>query len=195
MTEAQQKRFYFPAWNACARVNDWRMVQGRLVADLRRQRAEAQGWPETAREVMLQVLDYAEQLAAQEHRAATAADLRHACNLVATQGRRSSSEDLDNKQTNRVVVLFKLLQEPEDLDAIMGWLHPEESDRKGLANFIRKQAPEATLVAIAKHAFGTIFWEDLEHGKLKWLLKQVKGRQQEWHAKVAKDEEGIEQPF
>ena len=34
-------------------------------------------------------------------------------------GRRASSGDLTNKETNRVVTLFKLLTDPDDLDAVM----------------------------------------------------------------------------
>lgn len=195
MTEAQQKRFYFPAWNKCAWSKGWVMEKGRLLANMVDHRARFGAWPEPARTAGLQVLDYAEQLARQEHRGVTAADLRHGCNLVASAGRKSSSEDLDNRETNRVVSLFRLLQEPEDLDAIMLWLNPDESDRKGLASFIRKQAPEATLVAISKRAFGTIFWEDLQHGQLKWLLRQVKGRQRAWGKPVGAAAEAEGNPF
>ena len=178
MTEAQQKRFYFPAWRKCAEANDWGEERRRLVRGAAESAAEIRTWPEPAREAGLQVLEYAEQLARQEHRAVTAADLRHGCNLVATKGRRSGSEEMSNSETNRVVCLFRLLSDPDNLDFVMAWLNPEESDRKSLAAFIRKQAPEATLTAIARNAYGTVFWEDLEASKLRWILGQVKGRRQ-----------------
>jgi hypothetical protein len=173
MTEAQAKRFYFPAWRRCAEANDWVMVCGRLRGS---PETTMNFWPEPARTAGAEVLKYAEQLAAQEHRAVTATDLRHGCNMAATGGRRQSSYDMDNRETNRVVVLFRLLQDPEDLDAVMEWLHPEIADKRSLVQFIKKQAPEAALVAISKNAWGTIFWEDAEVSRLRWLLKQVKGR-------------------
>jgi len=195
MTEKQQRRLYFPAWGKCAAANDWRMQKGRLVADLAQQREEVLAWDEPARTAMLNVLDYAEQLAMQEHRAVTADDLRHGCNLVATAGRKSGSGDLRNREVNRVVALFRLLHEPGDLDCIMAWLNPEESDRKSLASFIRRLAPEATLTAIARNAFGTIFWEDLDAQKLRWLLGQVKKRAEKWRGRARPTAELVQGPF
>jgi hypothetical protein len=93
--------------------------------------------------------------------------------------------------------LFRLLHEPTDLDAVMAWLNPSESDRKSLVSFIRKQAPDAVLTAIGKNAFGTILWEDMDAQQLKWLLKQVKGRQQKFHEPVRQPEpaQHVEGPF
>lgn len=201
MTERQQKNFYFPAWRRCAVARDWVMEKKRLVADLVAQRREALAHMELpeyrrspAAEALLQVLDYAEQLAAQEHRRVTDADLRHGCNLVATGGKNSGSSDLNNHEVNRVVVLFRLLQEPEDLDAVMEWLHPDQADKRSLVSFLKKLAPDATLVAIARNAFrneatANGFWEDLDLQQLRWLLKQVKGRQSNWNRKP------VEEPF
>jgi len=181
MTEKQRKFFYFPAWNRCARICDWVMVRGRLLADLRKQREELveRARPSLASPAWkagLQVLDYAEQLARQEHRSVTAADLRHACNLVATGGRKSGSDGLTNHEVNRVVTLFDLLQDGENMDCVMKWDHPEIADKEALVKYLRKMAGETTLCAISRNAFGTIFWEDLETQKIIWILKLVKGR-------------------
>ncbi|MDR3458005.1 MAG: hypothetical protein P4N60_11205 [Verrucomicrobiae bacterium] len=90
-------------WNGCAVANNWLMTKGRLRADLAAQREEvAATWDDPAKEVYLQVVTLAEQLALRAHQAVTADDLRRACNWVASDGRRLSSGDLDNKQTNRV---------------------------------------------------------------------------------------------
>ena len=59
------------------------------------------------------------------------------------------SGELDNKQTNRVVALFKLLTDPDDLDAVMNWLHPENAERGSFVAFLKKRAHEGTLIAIA----------------------------------------------
>jgi hypothetical protein len=181
MTLAQQRRFYFPHWNACAAANDWIMVRGRLLADLAQQRG-AEGalrWPEPALELYVKVIVTAEHLALQDHCAVTDDHLRHACNLVATGI--ESSVNLDNKQTNRVVVLFRLLKDPDDLDAVMDWLNPANADRRSFVAFLKKKAPEGIIIAICKNAFGTIFWEDLEIAKLRWLAKQLKDRTDSFH--------------
>lgn len=181
MTEKQQKKFYFPAWRRCAEVNDWVMAGSRLQADLVAQRRQFEGWPEPARSAALKLLDYAEALAQQEHRGVTATDLRHGCNLVVTQGREHHSEPLTNQETNRVVVLFQLLQDPDNLDAVMEWENPDLADKRSLVSYIRKCAPEGTLVAIWRNAYGNIFWEDGDLQQLRWLLKQVKGRRERFH--------------
>ena len=176
MTDKQRKLFYFPAWSRCADALDWRMERARLLADLAMQRRRFEGWPEPARSAGLSVLDYAEQIAAEERRRVVAEDLRHGCNLVATAGQTDSSNALSNRQVNRVVILFRLLRDGDDLDAVVEWLHPDQLDRRSLVSFIKKQAPEAVLITIAGNAFATIYWEDLDTPKLKWMLKQVKGR-------------------
>ena len=174
MTHAQLKWFYMPAWRRCAHANDWTMSRGRLVADLAAQREESLQWKEPYGPTLRQVLDLAAQLAAKIHRAIIADDLRHACNVVATG--RESSKNLTNPQVNRVVSLFNLLRDPEDLDAIMAWLHPENAERASFISFLRKQASEEALCAISRNAYDTIFWEDLELSKLRWMCTEVKSR-------------------
>ena len=198
MTEKQQRRFYFPAWNECARANDWVMVRGRLLADLVAQRQEFLKWPQVAADAGLSVLDYAEQLGLQEHRVVTAEDLRHGCNLVATAGRKQSSEALTNAELNRVVVLFRLLKEPEDLDAVMEWLHPDIADKRSLVGYLKRLAPEATLIAICRNAFGTIYWEGLDESKLRWLIKTVKEKNRSWRTSNSQrptSKVEVEEPF
>src|SRR5579859_7866047 len=86
MTERQQKRFYFPAWRACAESLDWIMCRQRLQCHLPTLRVEVMSveskWPEPARSAMLQVLEQSEAIAGRDHRGVTAEDLRHGCNLV-----------------------------------------------------------------------------------------------------------------
>ena len=193
MTDNQQRRFYFPAWNGCAVANGWVMVKGRLRADIGNLKPEVQSWPEPAREMGLKVLVTAEQVASQQHRAVVADDLRHACNYVAAG--KLSSGDLDNKQTNRVVALFNLLADPEDLDAVMNWLHPENAERGSFVSFLRRKAHEATLRAISNEAFQTKNWEELPIEKLRWLAKELKNReprpQKTFHRQPATVEAGV----
>jgi hypothetical protein len=179
MTELQQRRFYFPAWRECSIANGWIMARGRLQADLAAQRAEYATWPEPALGLYLKVITVAEQLALSSHRAIVPDDLRHACNIVATG--RQNSGSLDNKQTNRVVNLFRLLRDPDDLDAVMNWENPENADRKSFVAFLKKRFNEAALIAISRNAFDTSDWDSLDIAKLRWICKQGKGRTDSFH--------------
>lgn len=197
MTDAQKFKFYLPAWRRCAEANNWVMHgrPSRLQVDIEAQFEEVrQGspestlhgpkspWPEPAQTEMLKVLTFAKQLSLQEARAVNAEDLRHACGMVAVET--PSSKHLNNKQVNRVVTLFRLLEDPDDLDAVMDWLHPENAEKRSMVSFLRKCAPEATLVHIFRNAYGTIFWEDGDMQKLRWLAKQVKDRRTNWKRSV-----------
>jgi hypothetical protein len=173
MTSAQRIRLYFPAWQKAARAWDWRMVKGRLLADLDAQ-AEAPWEPDHPLCALFpRLITAARQLALQEHRSATADDLRHACNLLIS-GRSASSDSLTNAQLNRVVSLFNLLAHPESLAAIAEWDNPDLAARESLVRYVTRLAPEATTRAIASNAFGTKHWEDLELGKIRWLLGKLK---------------------
>lgn len=172
MTENQRKYFYFPAWLACARANDWRMVGGRLLADLPAQLEKCNALPEPAAGVLFDVIHKAMALAAQDHCAVTADHLRHACNAIA--GGNSSSGKLNNGQLSKTVNLFNLLAEPENLTCVMHWLNPEEADRVSLADHIGRLAHEAQLRAISVNAWNTSEWRDQSIDRLRWLLREVK---------------------
>lgn len=175
MNNAQRQRFYFPAWRACERALGWKMIKNRLVADLEGQRAEPISSP--AREERARVIDLAESLAAKAHRAVIAADLRHACNHVASGGMTVHSEDMDNHATTMAVRLFALLADPNDLDAVGAWLDPEEADRKDYAAWLATLAPEATLRAISLNTWGNGDWEKQDMPRLRWLARTVKEKQ------------------
>lgn len=176
MTTDQRQHFYFPAWRMCAKALGWTMAKGRLVADLDGQRAEAIASP--AREERLKVLDLAEQFARQAHRAVHADDLRHACNYVASAGKTASTGAMDNHATTMAVRLFALLADPDDLQAVGDWLNPEEADRRDYAAWMKRLAPEATLIAIARNAWDTTDWEAQDMPRLRWLARQVKEQSQ-----------------
>jgi hypothetical protein len=175
MTIKQQRRLYFPAWHPCAKANEWTMARGRLKADLIDQaRNYAGSWPPEVYGLYETVLNGAGEFAKTHHRGVIAEDLRHACNVVA--GGRLHSADLSNKQTSRVVVLFRLLTDPWDLDAMMEWLDPVTADKKSFLSFLRRIAHEGKLRAISRNAFGTEEYEPLEPDQLRWICKQVAKR-------------------
>jgi len=178
MTPAQRKSLYFPAWQRCAKANSWQMVEGRLLAVPAEQLDAFAGWPEPAGPVGSEVITTAQNLAAHEHRAITAEDLRHACNHVATTGRTVSSGKLTNKEINRAVDLFNLLTDPWNLTCVAAWLNPADAERASYLSFLQKQTQDAVLRRIATNAFDTSEYEKLDIAKLRWIAGQVKHRGQ-----------------
>ena len=191
MNTEQRRCFYFPAWHSCAAALGWVESKGRLVADLDAQRSLP--WPSPAREELVGVVDLARSLAAAEHRAVRAKDLRHACNHVASRGKTVHSEAMDNRATSMAVRLFRLLEAPVDLNAVMDWLNPEEADRRGYVRWVKKLAPEATLVAISTNAWGTSDWESKPMAELRWLARTAcRGIERRRQATRAVVEHGVD---
>ncbi len=165
MTEAQKFHFYFPAWTACVKANGWRKEKGRL--QLSGQQAEVGDQtsdfrPPTSEE-LAKVLTFATQRALTAGRSLTVDDLRHGCHVLAL-GRDKSSEDLTNTEVDRVVCLFKLLADPDDLTARLAWDAYERGEDPGAVKrveyFIRK-CPDAYVRAVSHGLFGTRTWENL----------------------------------
>lgn len=173
MTEKQRTRFYFPAWGRCCHANDWRMANGRLVG----QRADVHGVADV-NALYQQVWDTAERLAVQAHCAVTADLLRHACHTVAV-GRDKSANDLTNAEVDRVVALFRLLTDPDDLDAVIALHHPENAERERLVFSLKQRAPHSRLLAIARNLkqyageWEEPFWEDMPIEGLRVLSRII----------------------
>jgi hypothetical protein len=161
LTDAQ-KLLHWRQWNAACRANEWRADKGRLAPAARASEDRTIYHRFVWRE--------AERLAAQAHRAVTADDLRHACYRVATtavpgwpQSARAidSMSGLDNRAFSRVLVLWALLIDDEDLSAQIKWDHPERSDAEALDKAIPRLAPDAYVREIAARIYGTRSWENL----------------------------------
>jgi hypothetical protein len=166
MISDKQNTLYWRMWSRVVNANDWRMSKGRLISPLA---------PHTSH-LGRRVLALATDLARQLHRSVTADDLRHACHVAAV-GHEKSHKDLTNTEFSRVLTAFKLLIEPDDLDAQMDWDNPDRDARRSLVAGINKIAPHAAIDAICKNAFNNYnspFWEDLELGQLRWLLRTLK---------------------
>jgi hypothetical protein len=148
VTPKQRTRFYFPAWNATAKAHHWRTSEGRLIG----QRLDCWSNPKL-NEVYQRIWNLAEQWAAAERRALRPDDFRHACHVVAL-GRDKSSANLTNDELDRVVALFGLLADPDDLRATMAWLSPNEARRKRMLWWIRNHCVESYVVAICREKFG-----------------------------------------
>jgi hypothetical protein len=178
MTATQRMRFYFPAWSRVSRAMGWVMVRGRLGADLAAQRSSAEEMVPThpLRGDLPKLLDTAERLSVENHRAVIPEDLRHAANLVASNGRTGSSQQLTNNELNRAVALFDLVVDPGDVSALVRYGCPGKSERDAIAWYLPRYGQENAVRAIAQNAFGTADFEALDLPQLRWLMKQIKPR-------------------
>jgi hypothetical protein len=174
MTDSQRKYFYFPIWSALAKACDWKMEGGRLLGDLDAQSKVSRQWPAHARGLLAEVIAKAQAAARPEQRSATADDLRHACNLVASGGRTASSSKFSQQHLNQFDRLASVLINPWDVSATIAWMNPEEDDRQRTLTYLRKLANEGRLRAIALNAWGVSDWETLDQARLDALQAEVK---------------------
>jgi len=183
MTPKESRRFYFPAWGDAAKRRGWLMMDGRLLADL-----AARLWlpPEHPLTDLLPMIHtHARALAADAGRAPKPDDLRHACHLVAL-GRDLSSKRMASAQTDRVVALFRLIADPENLAHLTAWAEPDEAPRRRYVRACRLLATDAYILAIARDKFGPHdfeppFWEQLCLPHLAQLLLTLRHRQPTKH--------------
>lgn len=159
MTPAQRTRLYLPAWRRAFDAN-WRKGAGgvEIIPEL-----PVNPWRD-------QVAEAAAQAAAKENRPPTPEDLRHAAVFVATN--KWSSKALNNRETNRLVSLCKLLVDPLDLSATVAFQNPANADREALISRI-KLHPAAYVAAIARGKFKVDDWtvlNDYQIRHLSWTL-------------------------
>jgi len=168
MTESQRTS-YFRRWQRAFSAN-WFMDRGRVRKRDGRTESES----------LTAVVNAANRIATEAHRSPTADDLRHACHIVAI-GRPKSSKEITNAEIDRIWLLFSLLTDPDNVDAVVKWQHPEIGERERLVKWISSLAPDATILVIARNAFGDAFdfghWQSLDIPKLKWLGKTLRSRQ------------------
>ena len=172
MTTAQQRKFYHPRFRRAAAAHGWR--ESLRGADLAATRKFSWGAP-TVNALYAKVWFIGLGLAELEEREFVLADLRHACNLVATSRKRHSKE-LNNREVNRVVALFDLLADPDDLAAMNAWLHPDLAARAGVLAQLHQLAPWAYVAEVARGKFHTPEWETLGDRELQQLLFTIKDR-------------------
>lgn len=175
MTDKQRKFLYFPAWHEAVSANQWRMEAKRLVTPAARFTDESK-----------QIIQLAHERALADHRGPVIEDLRHACHVFAL-GADKSSADLTNKEVDGVVALFRVLKDPEDLDARMAWegfLEGRKTgqypgDAKRLEYFITRTAPDAYVRQVAADKFGTRLWENLTLPQKRSLAMTLANRKKE----------------
>lgn len=188
MTEAQIK-FYGRRWGQVCQANQWQMDRGRLVPQARLLEGDQR---HEGDKIAADVTKLAKIHAAQNSRAINVEDLRRACVGMVT-GTFSSAKDLTNPQFDRLLILFRILIDPDDLDAIMEWSDPKLAEEQRLIRYIKRAAPDAYTLHITKDRWGTIFWEDLPLSDLKQLSRILAARN---HARAKRSQQQpVEEPF
>ncbi|MCW5558172.1 MAG: hypothetical protein KIT22_10125 [Verrucomicrobiae bacterium] len=179
MTEATQRRFYFPRWNAALKAR-WIRASGVMLP-----RPNA---PQN--EFADQVLGIAEARARKRQALVSPDDLRHACHVLAL-GKDLSSYDMTSWQTDRVAVLFELLVDPENLSARMRWESPDQDAVRRLHWSIQRVGfPEAYIAHVSWGKFGTKAWRTLQPLQLRQLLITLKSRAAAKRNSSSKNAEG-----
>lgn len=168
MTPAQKFHFYFPAWNACVKANGWHMRGGMVQFDGGRLTEEG-----------VKMVTFARQRALMAKRPMSIDDFRHGAHWLAL-GRDKSSEHLTNAEVDRVVALFRLLANPDDLGARMKWDAYTRGEDPGAVQrvdwFIRQAAPAAYTAKVSLDMCGTRDWESLPIAKKNVLARALKQR-------------------
>jgi hypothetical protein len=119
------------------------------------------------------VTEMATHMAARDARKVDAEALRHACHVVAL-GREKSSKHLTNAELDRVLLVFKLVINGDDLAAVIAWEQPDQGQVKRLTWSIRNTAPEALIVHVCKDKNGRGDWLNLGTTELRQLLMTLK---------------------
>jgi len=185
MTEKQAFRLYFPKWRECCEANYWRTVKGAVLID----EARLNEWGK-------KVVTLAKQkgAGARPPHAATMDDLRHAAHIVAI-GKDKSSKDLTNAELDRVLALFGLVTDQENLDASLDWDDPSRQEEKRLDWCLKNLAPDGYVRSICRGKFGVREWEGLTTWQKRQLVMTLKERKRSWVKPVSeKVGAGVSEP-
>lgn len=164
MSPAQKFKFYFPAWTACVAANGWRTAHKTVVLDEARLTDEGR-----------KVVTFARQRASARTRLLTLDDLRHGAHVLAL-GRDKSSADLANHEVDRIVTLFQLLADPDNLDARLKWDAYQRGEDPGALRRVEwmiRSVPEALARSIAQDMIGTRNWERASAEEKRVLARRI----------------------
>lgn len=167
MTAKQRERFYFPAWSQAAKARGW--TKGVMDS------APMPTSSPAVNEILNDLYDFAEVTARAEHREIKPDDFRHACHFVAL-GRDMSCTDLTNDECEKVVALFRILADPDDLRAQMAWNSPKDARRRRMLWWIRHHCVESYVVEVCRNRFGHDEPANLTYDQLLQLHMTLKNR-------------------
>lgn len=130
-----------PPWQRCCKLNGWHTRDKAAVVDESKLTAEGR-----------QVFTLARQMALGRGSNPTLDDMRHACYIVAIK-KDKETEHLTNDEQDRIVALFNLLADPDDIAARNIWEAYQRGENPGNKKrrkwFIKSRAPEAVSRHIA----------------------------------------------
>jgi hypothetical protein len=165
MTTRQQIGLYFPAWGKAAANHGWH----RKCA--LRHRVSFFGNQEL-NDLYQRIWDIALDRAVLP----SCEDFRHACHVVVL-GVDKSSTQLTNAELDRILALFKLLADPDDLSATLAWNNPSEEKRKRMLWWIQNNCVESYVVEVCRQKFQTDDLESLNFKQLGQLHLTLKNRE------------------
>ena len=170
-----QTQLYWRTWQGAARAHGWTSKPG-VTAALEAHRA-GRTWvsPELDR-IVAQLYRIAEALAQAESRSVGADDLRRACSIAAV-GRQVSSKAFTNADFDKVLVLLRLLANPEDLNNLAAFQDTEAGERRRHIHTITR-ADASYWQAIARDKFGHADLERLTLVQLQQLSLTIRSRLQ-----------------
>jgi len=141
-----QRSLYWRTWATVVRAHGWRGDSAILQA------TREDCWASPALNRVYQAIwQAAGHLAAPPHNERLIDALRHACHFVAAD-RLAGSRQLTNAELDRVLDLFRLLAEPDNLDNVAAWLDAEAGERRRHVHVIT-QSPAAYWQSIARDKF------------------------------------------
>jgi hypothetical protein len=182
MTEKQRKYFYFPAWNRAFAAN-WTRVKGAAKAVEGRQDSDTlQEVICTARVLIGKAtgpiapdeLRYACHALARRHTAAWKRGVDEAA--IPLQCEPISSDGLDNFELEQCVWLFRLLEDPDDLDAGVHWVHPENDQRQRYLWYLDHKCLAGYVARVSADKYGTSDHHSLSTECLRELTMTLKNR-------------------
>lgn len=182
MTERQRFGLYFPAWRGVCVARGWRMVKGRLAGEPELL-GEADGVNLFQQELLRKVGVLALQRARMGARGVTVDDLRHGAHLVAL-GKDKGSATLTNGELDRVLAVFRVLADGDDVQGAMEFDRPELGERRRLVWVIEHAAPEGYVRGITRDRFGRDDWRELGVVELRQLVVTLRARRGAWRKKV-----------
>jgi hypothetical protein len=168
VTEKQQKALYFPAWRAAAQNHGWHKKDAAVRVNFFSSAPEINA-------LYQRIWDIAVERANQDWRNPNADEFRHACHIVAF-GQDKSSSQITNTELDRILALFKLLADPDDLSATLAWNNPNEERRKRMLWWITRNCVESYVVEVCRQKFRTDDYESLSFDDLRKLHMTLKNR-------------------
>lgn len=167
MTTVQAKKLYWPLWSKALRMAWFKHPTDGLVI-------------QSAEPLAAEITLAAQESADAEFRSVTANDLRHAAHRMAL-GRDKSSSHLTNRELDRIVALFRILGDPDDLKARLEYDHPERGERRRQDYVVRTAVPEAYARHVAADKFGTTNLDGLNDHQTRELAMTLRCRSAAGH--------------